>query len=206
RIDRQLWHCFSYHEGHAVLSPLPVRARRRDMWREHPGWLGIRDREFCLVDWNRACGNADFCDSSFTAAVLAEFHQPIRRSYDAVCCGLRRYVPGAPSWASLAGVLAVPLSQHYESVAAVPKPAGVGRLRRIDVRHDLFAVLVHRIDSGPGHSARPLGKSRGADHLRHAGYGMARLGTALGTLRDRLFAACRAGHAAGALRSPGGEL
>src|SRR5213595_3205510 len=62
--------------------------------------------QFCLVDRNRARRNADFRDSSFIAAVLAEFHQSIRRSYDAVCCGLRRYVPGAPSWPSLAGVLA----------------------------------------------------------------------------------------------------
>src|SRR5437879_11010978 len=196
----RVWDCFSYHHGPAVLSRLLVRARRWDMGCEYPGWLGIRHCQFCLVDRYRPRRNTDFRDSAFIAAVLAEFHQPIRRSYDAVCCGLRRYVPGAPSWASLAGVLAVPLSQHYESVAAVPKPAGVGRLRRIDVRHDLFAVLVHRIDSGPGHSARPLGKSRGADHLRHAGYGMARLGTALGTLRNRLFAACRAVRAGGALR------
>src|SRR2546427_4538487 len=104
----RFWNCFSYHDGPAVLGRLLVCARRRNMGGEHPGWLGIRHCQFCLVDWNRPRRNADFRDSSFIAAVLAEFHQPIRRSHDAVRCGLRRNVSRAPSWASLASVLAVP--------------------------------------------------------------------------------------------------
>ena len=71
------------------------------------------------------------------AAVVAQFDQPLCRSHDAVRRGLRRNFPADPPRASLACLLAVPLSQHHERVAAVPQPAGVGRVRGLDLRHHL---------------------------------------------------------------------
>ncbi len=48
------------------------------------------------------------------AAVVAQFDQPLCRSDDAVCGGLRGNFPADPRGPSVAGLLAVPLSQHHE--------------------------------------------------------------------------------------------
>ena len=37
-----------------------------------------------------------------------------------------------------------PYPQHHARVAAIPQSAHVGRLRRLDLRHHLGSVLVHR--------------------------------------------------------------
>src|SRR5690349_24899635 len=99
----------------------------------------------------------------------------------------------------MAGVLDVPLPEHDERVAAVPQPAGVGRVRGFDLLHHLAAVLVPGADSRPGDAARPGGEPLLADDLRFHGHGMAGLGAALEALSHGLPDAGGAGHAAGAL-------
>ncbi len=116
------------------------------------------------------------------AAVVAQFHQPFRRSHDAVCRGLRRNLSRHPRRTSVAGLLAVSLSQHHGRVAAIPQPAHVGRFRGLHLRHDFGAVLVHRPDSRHGDAARSRDASRGQNRLRHALDGLARIGAALASL------------------------
>src|ERR1700736_558227 len=107
---------------------------------------------------------------------------------------------------AVAGVLALSLSQHHACVATIPQPAGLGCIRGLDLCHHLGAVLVHRADSRSRDFARPLRRSLEEDHLRNAGHGLARLGPALASLRDRVPAARRTGHAAGALRPHRGQF
>ena len=57
------------------------------------------------------------------------------------CAGMFPLLHTGPS---VAGVLAVPVSQQHGGVAAVPQPAGVGRVRGFDVRDDFAGVLVRR--------------------------------------------------------------
>ena len=111
------------HDDDALRHRLPVSERHRHLGRDHPDRLGLRHRQFRLVDRNRPRRHADLRHSSFVAAVVAQFHQPLRRGYDAVCRGLRRTFPAASRRPSLAGLLAVSLSQHHGRVAAVPQPA-----------------------------------------------------------------------------------
>ena len=92
------------------------------------------------------------------------------------CAG---HVPAAAPGPAVAVLLAVPVSQHHGRVAAVPQPAGVGRVRGLHLRHRLAAVLVRRPDARPGHPARPRAEPLRARRLRHAGHGLARLGAAL---------------------------
>ena len=86
---------------------------------------------------------------------LAQLHQPLCRGHDHLRRRLRRHVPADPRRPSLAGILALPLSQHHERVAAVPLAAVMGRLRGFDVRHHLRGLLVHRHDPRLRHPARP---------------------------------------------------
>ena len=184
----------------------PVPERHWHLGRDHPDRLGLRHRQLRVVDRHRPRRHADLRHSSSAAPVVAQFHQPFRRSHDAVRRGLRRNLSRHPRRASVAGVLAVSLSQHHGRVAAIPQPAHVGRVRRLHLRHDLRVVLVHRPDSRPGHAARSRDQSRGQNHLRHALDGLARIGAALAPLRNGLPAARRTGHAAGALGPHRGEL
>ena len=78
--------------------------------------------------------------------IVAQLDQPLRRGHDAVRRRLRRNLPRHPRRPSVARLLALSLSQHHERLAAIPQPAHVGRLRRLHLRHDLRAVLVHRPD------------------------------------------------------------
>ena len=71
------------------------------------------------------------------AAVVAQLDQPFCRSHDAVCRGQRRNFPADPRGTPVARLLAVSLSQHHERVAAIPQPAGVGRVCGLDLRHHL---------------------------------------------------------------------
>ena len=75
-------------------------------------------------------------------------------------------------------------------------PLDLGRVRGLDLRDRLAAVLVRRPDSRPGDAARPVAVARRPRHLRHAGDGLARLGAALAPLRDGVPAARRPRDAA----------
>ena len=52
-----------------------------------------------------------------------------------------------------------PYPNTMEHLAAVPQPAGLGRVRRLDLRHRVAAVLVRRPDPRPGHPARSLART-----------------------------------------------
>ena len=93
-----------------------------------------------------------------------------------------------------------PYPNTMARLAAVPQPADLGRVRGLDLRHRLAAVLVRRPDPRPGDAARPAPTTAGqAVDLRRARAGLARLGPALGALRDGVPAAGRPGDAAGGL-------
>jgi hypothetical protein len=91
----------------------------------------------------------------------------------------RRYVPAAAHWASMVGVLAVPVSEHDERLAAVPESAGMGRFRGFHLRDDLDRVLVHRHGAGLRHVARPRQVADREVPVWSRGVGLARVDTAL---------------------------
>src|SRR6185312_10448627 len=118
--------------------------------------------------------------SSAAETKLAYFHQPCGRGDDAVCRNVRRHVPHPAHWAALAGgVLALPSSAQYGSLAAVPQSADLGRVRGIHLFHGFTAVLVYRLDSGYCHSARQCEAPYYPRDLWCAVHGLARLGPAL---------------------------
>ena len=123
---------------------LAVPEGRRHLGRHDSGRVGLRDHQLRVVDRYRPRGHADLGDSAAVQADVAQLDQPVCRGDDDLRGGLRRHVPADPRRASVAGVLAVPVSEHDERVAAVPQPAGVGRVRGFDVCDDLGGVLVHR--------------------------------------------------------------
>ena len=143
------------------LDRLPVREGRRHLGREHPSRLGLRDRQFRLVDRHRPRRHADFRDPAAAQTDVADLDQPLRRSDDAVRGRLRGLVPAPAPRASVARVLAVPVSEHDDALAAVPQPADVGRLCGLDLCDRLAAVLVRRPGSRPGDAARSLAIARG---------------------------------------------
>ncbi len=96
------------------------------------------------------------------SAILLLFKQTWRNSinrfaeamtiFAVVCAGMFPLIHVGRPWL---GVLAVPLPEHDECVAAVPQPAGVGRVRGFDVCVDLGDLLVHGDDSRLRNAARP---------------------------------------------------
>src|SRR2546422_48455 len=93
-------------------------------------------------------------DAAAVPAAVADVDQPVRRGDDAVRGGVRGDVPTSPYRPALAGgLLALPFPEHDGAVAAVPQPADLGRLRRLDLRHGLPAVLVRRVDPRPRDAA-----------------------------------------------------
>ncbi len=60
--------------GTAAGRDLSVREGRRSLGRKYPRRVGIRHRQFCLVDRNRSRRNFDFGHSFIVAAIVAEFH------------------------------------------------------------------------------------------------------------------------------------
>src|SRR5215467_8341922 len=120
---------------------------------------------------------------------MAHLDQPLRRGDDAFRRGLRGDVPAAAPGPAVAVLLALSLSEHHGRAAAIPQPAGLGRLRGFDLLHGFAALLVRRVDSRPGDAARPGAFARGAFHLWDAGDGLARFGATLEELRDGLPAA-----------------
>src|SRR5947207_15482028 len=108
-----------------------------------------------MVDWYWARGNADFSDFVFAEPEVAHFDQPVRGSNDAVRGSLRRHFSADPYGASVDGLLHVPLSEHDGTVATVSQPADLGRVCGFNLRHRIGIVLVRRIDSRFGDTARP---------------------------------------------------
>ena len=174
---------------------------------QHSGRLGLRDYQLRVVDRHRPRRHADLGDPAALQADMAHLDQPLCRGDDAVRRRERGDIPAAAHRPAVArDLLAVPVSEHDGRVAAVPQPAHLGRLRGLDVRHGLAAVLVRRTDSRPRDAARSLGIEGRTRDLRRAGDGMARLGAPLASLRDGVSAARGARDAARRLGAHDREL
>ena len=121
------------------------------------------------------------------SAILLLFRQQWRTSINrfaeamtlfAVACAAM--YPAAPHRPAVAGrVLAVPVSEHDGPVAAVPQPADLGRVRGVDLRHGVGALLVYRTRARHGHAARSrqVARSRGASTACWRSAGAARPST-----------------------------
>src|SRR5688572_18911228 len=83
-------------------------------------------------------------------------------------------------------LLAFPVSEHDGYLAAVPEPAYLGRVCRIDLRNHLASVLVRRFDPRSCDASRPGKEQILQIHLRDPLVGLARLRQTLAPLRDRL--------------------
>ena len=148
------------HRLHAADDPEPDHRqaaddRHRDLGQQHPGRLGVRHHQLRLVDRHRPRRHADLGDSAAVPPAVAHVDQPLRRGDDAVRRRVRGDVPAAAHRPSVAGgLLAVPVSEHDGPVAAVPQPADLGRVRGVDLRHRVGAVLVHRSRARHGDAAR----------------------------------------------------
>ena len=73
---------------------------------------------------------------------------------------------------SLAGLLAVPLSQHHGDLASISQSADLGCLRSLHLCDGLLALLVCRIDSRPGNIAGPSSETCSGQII----YGMLAMG------------------------------
>src|SRR5216684_2640762 len=104
---------------------------------------------FAIVNfvWWIGIGHADFRHLASAAPVVAQLDQPLCRGDDPIRRRQRGYFPPDPRRTALARLLALSLSEHDASVAAIPQPVGVGRFRGFYLRHHLAVVLVHRADS-----------------------------------------------------------
>ena len=79
------------------------------------------------------------------AAEVAPVDQSVRRSHDALCRRVRRFISAAASRTPLVCLLAISLPEHHGDPAAVPQPAGVGRFCGFHLFYGFTAVLVRRV-------------------------------------------------------------
>ena len=94
--------------------------RHRHLGQQHPDRLGLRHHQLCLVDRHRARGHADLSHFAPPAAIVADEHQPVCRSDDAVCGRLRRSVSAVAHGSVVVLLLAVSDSEHNAALAAIP--------------------------------------------------------------------------------------
>ena len=122
---------------------------------------------FAIVNfvWWIGIGHAGTLISAILLLLRQSWRNSINRFAEAMtlfAVACRRHLPADPHWPALARLLAVPLSQHHELLAAVPQPAGVGRVRGLDVLHDLavfwFVGLVPDLATLRDRSAEPLAR------------------------------------------------
>ncbi len=69
-------------------------------------------------------------------------------------------IPLSTSAASWLAYWLFPIPNQMRRLAELPQPAAVGRVRGLDLRHGLAAVLVHRPGPGSGDAARPRDDAR----------------------------------------------
>ena len=191
---------FAADAAAARVARLPARSKGIGIWGNNVpvGWA------FAIINfvWWIGIGHAGTLISAILLLLQQTWRTSINRFAEAMtlfavaCAGIFPLFHIGRPW--LAYWL-LPYPEHDERLAAVPQPADLGRVRGLDLRHGVAAVLVRRPDPRSGDAARPLAVARRPRHLRHAGDGLARLGAPLAPLRDRLSAARRPGDAAGRL-------
>ena len=115
--------------------------------------------------WWIGIGHAGTLISAILLLLRQEWRTSINRFAEAMtlfavaCAGLFPLLHTRPAVARL---LAVPVPEHDGHLAALPQPADLGRLRGLDLRHGLAAVLVRRPDPRPRDAARPLAEAASA--------------------------------------------
>ena len=129
---------------------------RRHLGHQHARRLGLCDHQLRLVGRHRPRRDVYQRVSAAAAAGLAHLDQSIRRSDDALRRRVRRHVPAAAPGPAVGVLLADAVSEHDAALAAVPQPAGVGRVRGQHLCDGVADVLVCRPDSGSGDAARSL--------------------------------------------------
>ena len=176
-------------QGHRHLGHQPARSPGACAIVNFVWWIGI--------------GHAGTLISAILLLLRQKWRTSINRFAEAMtlfavaCAGMFPILaPRAP----LALLLAHAVSEHDGHLAAVPQPAHLGRLRGLDLRHRLAALLVRRPGPRPGDAARPLARARSPRSSTACCDGLARSAAPLARLRDGLSAARRAGHAAGRSR------
>ena len=175
----------------ARLAHLSRLHRHRDLGQQPAGRLGVRHHELCLVDRHRPRRHVDLRDPAAVQAEVAHLDQQVRRGDDAVRGALRRYFSVVSHRTTVARLLDAALPEHDERLAAVQEPAHLGRVRGLDLRVGVAALLVRRAASRSGDAPRPGDVARRAHDLRHPGDGLARIGAPLASLRDLVPAARR---------------
>src|SRR5262249_11220806 len=116
-------------------------------------------------------------------AEVENIDQPVGRSDDAFCRGLRGYLSFVPYGASVESILAVPGSEYGPgNVAEFSQSADLGRVRRIDLLYGFGVVLVCRPDSGSGYATRSRSGQDSSSGVWIFEFGMARVGPALAAL------------------------
>src|SRR5437867_1966326 len=98
------------------------------MGHQHSDCLGLRNREFRMVDWNWTCGNVHFGYPAFAASEMAHCYKSSNRGDDAFCCRLRGNVSAVAPGTSVDLLFFASLSGHDGAVATVSQSAGVGRV------------------------------------------------------------------------------
>ncbi len=115
--------------------------------------------------WWIGIGHAGTLISAILLLLRQQWRTSINRFAEAMtlfavaCAGM---FPVAAPRAAVARVLAVPVPEHDGRLAEVPEPAGLGRVRRVDLRDRVVHVLVRRPDPRLGDAARPLAEPRRA--------------------------------------------
>src|SRR6185312_6506318 len=104
---------------------------------------------------------------------------------------LCRYLSDPAPGPAVAVLLAVPLPQHDDAVAAVSQPAVVGFLCHPDLRDFFHPVLVSGIGAGSGVLPGSRGPAWAADRLRRAGTGLSWLRPPMGALSRHIRRARR---------------
>ncbi len=175
------------HAGRARgRGPLAGLGGHRRLGPERPGGLGLGHHQLRLLGRHRPRRHADLRDPAAVPPEVAHLDQPRGRGDDALRGGVRAHLPGHPRRPHLGGLLARAGAEPDGSLAELPEPAAVGRLRGQHLRHGVAALLVRRADPRPRDAARPLEDEDQAVDLRRLRARLARLAAALAALRGRL--------------------
>ena len=132
------------------LDRLAVLRGRRHLGHQHPGQLGPGRSQLRLVDRH---GQRRHPDLGAAAGARPRWRNSLNRFAEAMTRVRRRSAPGIYPIIHLGRpwffYWLFPYPNAMDALAAVPQPAGVGRLRGADLPDRLGAVLVHRPDPRP---------------------------------------------------------
>ena len=149
-----------------------------------PVLLGLLRHELCVLDRHQSRRHAHLRDSATRRCGLAAAGDPMRRGDHRVRADDRRDVSDHPSGASVAGVLAVSLSERTADLAQLPVAAGLGFLCDQHLPDRQRAVPVPADDSRLRRRPRQVHRAAATD-LHAAGARLAWHAEAVASARDR---------------------